>query len=113
MRSPKRSHDLTIGPRLREARLRIGLGLRDAAEAIGIKSHSTIHEYEIGTVRVPLDRLADIARAYHVKPADLLKPPGAKWTERKRGRRYNYRVFLSYRRDAARAGGGSPLFRVN
>jgi transcriptional regulator with XRE-family HTH domain len=109
MHIPKRPHNSTIGPRLREARLRVGLGLRDAAEAIGLRSHATIHDYEAGTIRVPLDRLADLARAYHCKQADLLKPSGSKWSDRKPRR---YRAFLtSRRRIDARSGSG--LARVN
>lgn len=83
-REAKRPRDCEIGQRLREARQRAGLSAREAAETRGLHSHSTVLEQESGRNRVPMEHLAAIAKAYHVKASDLLKPPGSKWTERKR-----------------------------
>ena len=59
-----------VGRRLREARLKAGLTIREATKATGI-SHSMIVKYENGNVAPPLARLDALARLYRIAPAAL------------------------------------------
>jgi transcriptional regulator with XRE-family HTH domain len=60
-----------VGRRLRTARMREGMTVREAAEVIGM-SHATLVKYENGTLPLPIDRAAALARAYNIPPATLL-----------------------------------------
>jgi transcriptional regulator with XRE-family HTH domain len=60
-----------LGPRLRQARQKVLLTVREAADQIGVK-HSIIVRYEQGQVAPPLDRLLALAQLYQVSPAGLL-----------------------------------------
>jgi transcriptional regulator with XRE-family HTH domain len=59
------------GPRLREARIAAGLRPEQLALSIG-RSVYSIHDYERGRVRPPVDVLADIAEVLHRDINDLL-----------------------------------------
>ncbi len=54
-----------VARRLRAARLRALLTVREAAPLAGLESHSAIVKYENGA-SVPLDRLGSLAQAYGV-----------------------------------------------
>jgi transcriptional regulator with XRE-family HTH domain len=68
------AHD-TIGPRLggrlREARLRAGLTVREVADRIGVK-HAIIVKYENGVIVPSIDRLRGLAQLYELSAAALL-----------------------------------------
>lgn len=61
-----------LGRRLREARVRAGLTVREAAQAAGIPNHSLLVRYENNDSHPPLDRLEALADAYETTPAALL-----------------------------------------
>lgn len=60
-----------VGRRLRAARTREGMTVREAAEVIGM-SHATLVKYENGSLPLPIDRAAALARAYNIPAATLL-----------------------------------------
>jgi transcriptional regulator with XRE-family HTH domain len=60
-----------LGRRLRDARFRIGLTVREASELAGIRNHTQLVRYENGTAQPPLERLAALARTYQTTPAAL------------------------------------------
>lgn len=61
-----------LGRRLREARVRAGLTVREAAQAAGIPNHSLLVRYENNDARPPLERLEALANAYETTAAALL-----------------------------------------
>ena len=60
-----------LGPRLRSARQKALLTVREAADRIGV-GHSAIVRYEQGDVVPPLDRLIALANTYQVSLVGLL-----------------------------------------
>ncbi len=60
-----------LGPRLRNARQKALLTVREAADRIGV-GHSAIVRYEQGDVVPPLDRLIALANIYQVSLVGLL-----------------------------------------
>ncbi|MGG5810874.1 helix-turn-helix domain-containing protein [Falsiroseomonas sp. CW058] len=62
--------DIEVGQRVRLCRQRRGLSQSGLAERIGV-SYQQLHKYETGQNRISAGRLADIASALGVTPADL------------------------------------------
>lgn len=60
-----------LGRRLFQARVAIGLTVREAAQEIGI-DHSMIVRYENAQASPPLDRLIALADLYNTSPTALL-----------------------------------------
>lgn len=61
-----------LGRRLREARVRAGLTVREAAQAAGIPNHSLLVRYENNDAHPPPERLEALADAYETTAAALL-----------------------------------------
>lgn len=62
----------TIGCRIREAREKSNLTMKEVAEAIGV-TEATFSRYESGHIgNIPLSRVEGIARKLDVDPADLM-----------------------------------------
>jgi transcriptional regulator with XRE-family HTH domain len=72
MSMPDERLEVKVGRRLREARISAQITVREAADAVGLPSHSILVRYENGTTRPPLDRLAALAVAYGTTLAALL-----------------------------------------
>ncbi|SNB73862.1 Helix-turn-helix [Arboricoccus pini] len=64
----------SIGPRIRVARMRKGMGLAQLAQRLGI-SYQQLHKYEVGSNRISIARLAHIAQILQVQLTDLLLLP--------------------------------------
>lgn len=62
----------TFGERVKEARLQRGLSQQDLADAIGMKSRSTINKIELGTRNTKIETAKKIARALNVDPDYLV-----------------------------------------
>jgi len=60
-----------VARRLRDARLRAGMTVREAAAELAI-SHTLIVKYENGAVAPPFDRLQSLAAIYRTSAAALL-----------------------------------------
>jgi transcriptional regulator with XRE-family HTH domain len=71
----KRAVDPSIGKRLREYRRARRVSLRRLALALRL-SPSAIADYEHCRCRIPGQRLVEIARVLHCRPADLQRKPG-------------------------------------
>lgn len=69
---------IEIGRRIREARTRAGLAMKDLASALGV-SYQQVAKYERGANRVPMDMLMQTAEILDVTIRDLL--PGLAATE--------------------------------
>lgn len=65
------------GQRLRQVREHRGMSQGRLARTIGV-SIGTIQSYEHARVRIPVDRLEQLAQVLQCEPADLLKPPGSR-----------------------------------
>ncbi|MGE3960091.1 MAG: helix-turn-helix domain-containing protein [Dehalococcoidia bacterium] len=77
-----RSFRVTIGQRLRDQRIRLGLTQEDLAWEAGISQGSVSH-YEQGKIEIPLSVLLDLCRALRISPV-LIVPglvPGTSTTE--------------------------------
>jgi transcriptional regulator with XRE-family HTH domain len=61
-----------LGRRLREARVKAGLTVREAAQAAGLPNHSMLVRYENNVAHPPPERLEALAEAYETTPAALL-----------------------------------------
>lgn len=61
-----------LGRRLREARVKAGLTVREAAQAAGLPNHSMLVRYENNDAHPPPERLEALAEAYETTPAALL-----------------------------------------
>jgi transcriptional regulator with XRE-family HTH domain len=64
--------DMRVGRRLREARIAVGLTVREASSSAGIPNHSLLVRYENGAARPPLERMEALARVYDTTLAALL-----------------------------------------
>lgn len=66
----------SFGERVRETRIARGMTQQQLADAIGMKSRSTINKIELGSRNTKLDTATKIARALNVDPdyydADLI-----------------------------------------
>lgn len=63
---------MTIGERIKQRRIDLGLSADDLATAIG-KNRATIYRYENGNIEnLPITILEPLAKALHTTPADLL-----------------------------------------
>ena len=61
-----------IGQRLRELRIQVGLTLDEVGKRIGV-SKQAIYKYETGiTTNIPLDKIEELAKLYHVSPAEIM-----------------------------------------
>lgn len=61
----------SLGSRLREKRLEMNFTLRGLADAIGSKSHQTIHNIELGRQSASLPQIEALAAALNVSPCWL------------------------------------------
>lgn len=68
------SHNVELGPALREARKARGLSLTDVAEATGI-SRSLLSLIETGRSDITIGRLGRLAQLYEIRLADLVPEP--------------------------------------
>lgn len=66
-----RPEDVSIGQRIRQRRLTLGLKQQQVAELIGVKFQQ-LQKYESGMNRVSGSRLIDLSRALSVPPAFFL-----------------------------------------
>lgn len=73
--------------RLKERRLLRALTMQELADLLGLKSKSSIRDYEHGTTAVPARLWRKIARVLWCAVLDFSKPPESPWTERKPRRR--------------------------
>ena len=92
----------TLGHRIRETRLRAGLGLRELARRVGC-SPGLISKIEHGTVAPSVATLYAITRELHVPMDDLFSagPTGSRPNKRTTRRRQAY--------DLVRSVGGAPV----
>ena len=68
----KEVNTMTIGERIKQRRIDLGLSADDLANAIG-KNRATIYRYENGNIEnLPITILEPLAKALHTTPADLL-----------------------------------------
>ena len=63
---------MTIGEKVKEARLQKGWTQQELAEKLGYKSRSSINKIEVGDRDVPRKQIIEIAKALEVKPAYLM-----------------------------------------
>ena len=71
MMTDQESLSARVARRLRDARIKAGMTVREAAACVDI-SHTLIVKYENGTVAPSFDRLDALARIYKLTPAALL-----------------------------------------
>lgn len=62
----------SFGERVRETRIARGMTQQELADAIGMKSRSTINKIELGSRNTKLDTATKIARALSVDPDYLV-----------------------------------------
>ena len=62
----------SFGERVRETRIARGMTQQELADAIGMKSRSTINKIELGSRNTKLDTATKIARALNVDPDYLV-----------------------------------------
>lgn len=92
---------MTIGERIKEARLRKGLTLEQLGKAANI-GKTTIMRYETGAIaNIPSDKIEMIAKALSVTPAYIMG-----WDEESVVILDNYKIYAVPRYDSAAAGFG-------
>lgn len=69
---PKGADNMTIGEKIRQARIAKGLTQEELAEKLGYKSRSSINKIETGGRDVPRSQLKKIAEILDVSPISLL-----------------------------------------
>ena len=62
----------TIGDRIKDRRIELGLSQEDLARRLGYKSRSSINKIELDGQQLPQTKIADFARALYVSPSYLM-----------------------------------------
>lgn len=63
---------MTVGEKIKEARLQKGLTQQELADLLGYKSRSSINKIEVGGRDIPRSQIVQIAKALGVAPAYLM-----------------------------------------
>lgn len=63
---------MTVGEKIKEARLKKGLTQQELADLLGYKSRSSINKIEVGGRDIPRSQIVQIAKALDVAPAYLM-----------------------------------------
>lgn len=68
---------MTVGERIRNRRIELGLTQEELAHKLGYKSKASINKIELGIQDLPQKKIAEVAKALETTPSELMG-----WNER-------------------------------